>query len=71
MQLVELPNGDFAVTMARLLVFSAYQLELYERLQRSTDPTLAAVAAKALKEVAYHRDHASNWVLRLGDGTDE
>jgi ring-1,2-phenylacetyl-CoA epoxidase subunit PaaC len=70
-QLVELPNDDFAVTMARLLVFSTYQLELYTRLTDSADATLAAIAAKAQKEVAYHRDHASNWVVRLGDGTDE
>jgi ring-1,2-phenylacetyl-CoA epoxidase subunit PaaC len=70
-QLVEQPNGDFAVTMARLLFFSAYQLELYRRLARSTDATLAAVAAKGVKEVTYHVDHAAGWVLRLGDGTDE
>jgi ring-1,2-phenylacetyl-CoA epoxidase subunit PaaC len=67
--LVERANGDFAVTMARLLLLSAYQHELYARLARSTDPTLAAVAAKAVKEVAYHRDHARHWVVRLGDGT--
>ncbi len=70
-QLVELPNGDFAVTMARMLVFAAYQYELYDRLCSSSDETLAAVAAKAVKEVAYHRDHATRWVLRLGDGTAE
>jgi ring-1,2-phenylacetyl-CoA epoxidase subunit PaaC len=69
--LVEQDNGDFAVTMARLLAFSAYQYELYERLSASVDQTLAAIAGKALKEVAYHRDHATSWVLRLGDGTDE
>jgi ring-1,2-phenylacetyl-CoA epoxidase subunit PaaC len=69
-QLVELPNGDFAVTMARLLVFSTYQLTHYEQLRTSSDETLAAVAAKAVKEVAYHRDHATSWVIRLGDGTD-
>jgi len=69
--LVELANGDFAVSMARQLVFSTYQLALYEQLQSSTDETLAAVAAKAVKEVDYHRDHATQWVLRLGDGTDE
>jgi ring-1,2-phenylacetyl-CoA epoxidase subunit PaaC len=57
--------------MARLLVFSAYQSELYAQLSTSTDPTLSAVAAKALKEVSYHRDHATQWVLRLGDGTEE
>jgi ring-1,2-phenylacetyl-CoA epoxidase subunit PaaC len=69
--LVERPNGDFAVTMARLLLFAAYQVELYSRLTQSADPTLAAVAAKAVKEVDYHRDHARQWVLRLGDGTPE
>jgi ring-1,2-phenylacetyl-CoA epoxidase subunit PaaC len=69
-QLVEIPDGDFAVTMARQLVFSAYQYELYTTLQSSGDPTLAGLAGKAVKEVAYHRDHATQWVLRLGDGTD-
>lgn len=69
--LVERPNGDFAVAMARLLVLSTYHCELYAHLQSSTDETLAAVAAKAVKEVDYHRDHATMWVLRLGDGTDE
>jgi ring-1,2-phenylacetyl-CoA epoxidase subunit PaaC len=70
-QLVELPNGDFGVTMARQLVFASYQYELYDRLRMSSDATLAAIAGKAVKEVAYHRDHATQWVLRLGDGTDE
>jgi ring-1,2-phenylacetyl-CoA epoxidase subunit PaaC len=70
-QLVEIDNGDFAASMARLLVFSAYSYELYDRLQGSADETLAAVAAKAIKEVDYHRAHATEWVLRLGDGTDE
>jgi ring-1,2-phenylacetyl-CoA epoxidase subunit PaaC len=69
--LVERPRGDFAVTMARMLLFAAYQRELYARLTASTDPTLAAIAAKAVKEVDYHRDHARHWVLRLGDGTAE
>ncbi|WP_053206759.1 1,2-phenylacetyl-CoA epoxidase subunit PaaC [Jiangella muralis] len=69
--LVELPNGDFAATMARQLVFAAYQYELYDRLRAGTDDTLAAIAGKAVKEVHYHRDHATQWVLRLGDGTDE
>lgn len=68
-QLVEQPNGDFAATIARQLLFSAYQYELYDALQSSADPTLAAVAGKAVKEVAYHRDHATQWTLRLGDGT--
>ncbi|HSK28212.1 MAG TPA: 1,2-phenylacetyl-CoA epoxidase subunit PaaC [Jiangellales bacterium] len=71
LQIVERPNGDFAVTMARQLAFSTYQLGLYRALCGSTDETLAAVAAKAVKEVAYHVDHATQWVLRLGDGTDE
>ena len=63
----ERPNGDFAHTMARLLVFSSYQSELYAQLSTSRDETLAALAAKALKEVSYHRDHATQWMLRLGD----
>ncbi len=70
-QLVERDNGDFAVTMARLLLLSTYQHELYSALRGSTDETLAAVAAKAVKEVDYHHDHARMWVLRLGDGTPE
>ncbi len=69
--LVEREKGDFGVAMARLLILATYHCELYERLQASTDETLAAVAAKAVKEVDYHRDHATMWVLRLGDGTDE
>ncbi len=71
LQIVELADGDFAEAMARLLAFSGYQYELYQRLSRSRDETLAAVAAKAVKEVAYHRDHATQWTLRLGDGTEE
>jgi ring-1,2-phenylacetyl-CoA epoxidase subunit PaaC len=69
--LVEQANGDFAVTIVRQLLFSSYQLELYGCLAESTDDTLAGVAEKAVKEVAYHRDHATEWTLRLGDGTDE
>lgn len=69
--LVEQPNGDFARTIARQLVISQYQFELYTRLVDSADPTLAAIAAKAVKEVDYHRDHARQWVLRLALGTDE
>ena len=69
--LVERPQTDFGVTMARLLVFAAYQSELYAALSRSADPTLAGVAGKAIKEVTYHLDHAARWVVRLGDGTDE
>jgi ring-1,2-phenylacetyl-CoA epoxidase subunit PaaC len=71
-QLVELVGvDDFALTIARQLLFSSYQWVLYEELRKSTDDTLAAVAAKAVKEVAYHRDYATQWTLRLGDGTDD
>jgi ring-1,2-phenylacetyl-CoA epoxidase subunit PaaC len=69
--LVERQIGDFAVTIARLLVFSAYQYELYAQLSASDDTLLAGVAGKAVKEVAYHRDHAVQWTLRLGGGTEE
>ena len=69
--LVERPQTDFGVAVARLLVFATYQAELYAALLRSTDETLAGVAGKAVKEVAYHVDHAHHWVVRLGDGTDE
>lgn len=65
------PNGDFAQTIARQLVASVYMFELYSALMGSTDETLAAVAAKAVKEVDYHRDHAIQWVLRLAGGTEE
>ncbi|MHB1801313.1 MAG: 1,2-phenylacetyl-CoA epoxidase subunit PaaC [Actinomycetes bacterium] len=67
--LVEIPGGDFATTIARQLVFSAYQHLLYHELAASIDPTLSGVAAKAVKEVSYHLDHARAWTLRLGDGT--
>jgi ring-1,2-phenylacetyl-CoA epoxidase subunit PaaC len=69
--LVERPQTDFGVAMVRLLLFSAYQCELYSALRSSADATLAGVAGKAVKEVAYHLDHASRWVVRLGDGTQE
>lgn len=69
--LVEQPNGDFAQTIARQFLFSTWQHMLYERLASSTDERIAAVAAKAVKEVAYHRELAADWVIRLGDGTDE
>jgi ring-1,2-phenylacetyl-CoA epoxidase subunit PaaC len=70
-QLVEIPNGDFALTIAHQLIFSGYQFELYRALLSSADETLAALAAKAVKEVDYHRDHATQWTLRLGDGTEQ
>lgn len=70
-KLVERPMTDFGVAMARLLVFSTYQRHLYAALAAGGDETLAAVAAKAVKEVTYHVDHATHWVVRLGDGTEE
>jgi ring-1,2-phenylacetyl-CoA epoxidase subunit PaaC len=69
--LVEQPNGDFGRTMARQFLFSTWQHMLYERVTTSADERIAAVAAKAVKEVAYHRELATDWVIRLGDGTDE
>lgn len=69
--LFEQPNGDFAHTIARQLIASTYLFELYGALSASTDPTLAAIAAKSDKEVDYHRDHAIQWTLRLAHGTDE
>ncbi|WP_031509124.1 1,2-phenylacetyl-CoA epoxidase subunit PaaC [Streptomyces megasporus] len=68
-QLVERPNGDFAHTIARQLYFSTWQELLYGRLATG-EGALAELAAKAVKEVAYHRDHAEQWTLRLGDGTE-
>jgi ring-1,2-phenylacetyl-CoA epoxidase subunit PaaC len=79
--LVELPNAgtaagphapiDFGVTMARLLFVSTYQLLLYQSLLDSSDERLRDVAAKARKESAYHVDHATQWTIRLGDGSEE
>ena len=65
------PGGDFATTIVRLLVFSSWKIAQFSRLRGSADPVLAAVAAKGLKELAYHRDHAAQWAVRLGDGTEE
>ena len=69
--LVEQPNGDFARTIARHLLFSTWQHMLFQRLTQSSDRFLAEFAAKAVKEVAYHRELASEWTVRLGDGTEE
>jgi ring-1,2-phenylacetyl-CoA epoxidase subunit PaaC len=69
--IMEQPNGDFARTIARQLVVSSFQYLLYSRLVDSADATLAAISAKAVKEVDYHLDHSSQWVLRLGQGTPE
>lgn len=70
LQLVEQPNGDFAHTIARQLYFSLYQRLLYGQLTAGNSE-FAALAAKAVKEVAYHQDHAEHWTERLGDGTPE
>jgi ring-1,2-phenylacetyl-CoA epoxidase subunit PaaC len=69
--LVEQPNGDFAQTMARQFLFSTWQKLLFDHLVGSSDALIAAVAAKAVKEVAYHQELAQEWVVRLGDGTEE
>src|SRR6478735_296469 len=69
--LVEQPNGDWAQTILRQFFFSTYQYFLYQRLQQSADATLAAIAEKSLKEVTYHVRWSSEWVIRLGDGTEE
>lgn len=70
-QFVERPNGDFAECVARLLFFSTWRLALLVRMRGSADPVLAALAHKAVSEVSYHRDFAAEWVVRLGDGTEE
>jgi ring-1,2-phenylacetyl-CoA epoxidase subunit PaaC len=69
--LVEQPNGDFAQTMARQFLFSSWQKRLFDRLTGSTDEFIASVAAKAVKEVSYHEELSAEWVIRLGDGTEE
>jgi len=69
--LVELPNGDFAFTIAKLLFLAAYQHPLYDALRDGEDERLAAIAGKTVKESAYHLDHAAQWTVRLGDGTEE
>ena len=69
--MLELPKGDWAVTILRQFLFSNYQYLLYQQLQHSNDAQLAAIAAKALKEVTYHLRWSSEWVIRLGDGTKE
>lgn len=69
--LVEQPNGDWAVTTLRQFFFSAYQYLLYQKLQNSNDNQIAAIAEKALKEVTYHLRWSSEWIIRLGDGTEE
>src|SRR6187402_243277 len=69
--LVEQPKGDWAQTILRQFFFSQYQYLLFQQLQNSKDGQLAAIAEKSLKEVTYHLRWSSEWVIRLGDGTDE
>ena len=69
--LVEVPNGDFAVTMVRQFLFDAYSVLLWDQLAKCSHERLAAIAAKSLKEDRYHVRHSSEWVVRLGDGTEE
>jgi ring-1,2-phenylacetyl-CoA epoxidase subunit PaaC len=69
--LVELPNGDWSQTILRQFLFNAYQFYLYQELQNSKDERLAGIGEKSLKEVTYHLRWSSEWVIRLGDGTDE
>lgn len=69
--LVERPNVDFGVTMMRQFLFDAFRKPLYERLVNSSDAQLSAIAAKSLKETIYHLRHSSEWIIRLGDGTEE
>ena len=69
--LVEQPNGDFAQTMARQFLFSTWQQLFLDRLAHSSEPRIAEIAAKAVKEVRYHAEISADWVIRLGDGTEE
>jgi ring-1,2-phenylacetyl-CoA epoxidase subunit PaaC len=70
-RLVEVPNGDFGHTVARLLLFATARLAAFERLSSHADPVLAAIAAKGVKELAYHRDYAGRWFVTLARGTEE
>uniref|UniRef100_A0AAU1ZRC7 Phenylacetate-CoA oxygenase subunit PaaC n=1 Tax=Streptomyces sp. NBC_00093 TaxID=2975649 RepID=A0AAU1ZRC7_9ACTN len=70
-RLAELPGGDFAFSIVRLLVLSSWRLAHFERLTDCDDPVLAAIAAKGVKELTYHRQYAAEWVVRFGDGTAE
>jgi ring-1,2-phenylacetyl-CoA epoxidase subunit PaaC len=69
--IVEVPNGDFAMTMMRQFLFDAHSVLLWDALSRCDYAPLAAIAAKSLKEDKYHLRHSSEWVVRMGDGTDE
>jgi ring-1,2-phenylacetyl-CoA epoxidase subunit PaaC len=69
--LVEQPNGDFGQTMARQFYFDAWHVLLLERLSNSRDQLIAGIAAKAVKEATYHLRRSTDWIVRLGDGTEE
>lgn len=69
--ITELPNGNFADTMARQFLFSCYEYLFYSKLINSKDERLAAISQKAIKEIKYHLKHASDWIIKLGDGTNE
>ncbi len=69
--LVELPRGDFAVTVLRNTMMATFFRLLWERLQHSSNAELAAIAGKAVKEARYHQQHSADWLVRLGQGTDE
>jgi ring-1,2-phenylacetyl-CoA epoxidase subunit PaaC len=69
--ITEQPNGDYAATIARQFFFDAYMYFLYDELKNSKDETIAAIAVKSHKEITYHLRHTSEWMLRLGDGTEE
>ena len=69
--LVEQPNGDFAVSIVRQFLYAAFMAPFWRALEKSRDATLAAIAAKAEKETAYHLRHSGEWLIRLGDGTAE
>lgn len=69
--ITELPKGDWAQSILRQFFFSAFQFYFYQQLQHSKDEQLAAIAEKSIKETAYHLRWSSEWVIRLGDGTEE
>ena len=69
--MLELPNGDFARTVLRVFLWASFMKVLCKALASSTNAQLAAIAAKSLKEVRYHQQHSGDWVVRLGDGTEE
>ncbi|MDZ4663680.1 MAG: 1,2-phenylacetyl-CoA epoxidase subunit PaaC [Bacteroidota bacterium] len=69
--ITEQPNGDFANVIARQLYISLFEMLFYSELEKSNDKTIAAIASKTIKEIKYHLIHATDWTIRLGDGTEE